>query len=97
MKRTRSLILVINLCLFCKLCAQNLVTEIETEVAAVRYAQLFLQYKESCEERRATGETSDLVGGGIYARDVRRFPHNPRRPMRDTVGLETHSDTCWAV
>ena len=46
MKRTRSLILVINLCLFCKLCAQNPVTEIETKVAAVRYAQLFLQYKE---------------------------------------------------
>ena len=36
---------LIHWCLLCGLNAQNPVTEAETKVAAVRYAQLFLQYK----------------------------------------------------
>ena len=45
MKKAPSLMFLIHLCLLCGLNAQNPVTEAETKVAAVRYAQLFLQYK----------------------------------------------------
>ena len=45
MKKILLFIFVIFLCLFCRLYAQNPVTEAETKTAAVRYAHSFLQYK----------------------------------------------------
>ena len=43
MKKIVLFLLILRLCLFFRVCAQNPVSETETKTAAVHYAQSFLQ------------------------------------------------------
>ena len=70
MKKIVLFLLILRLCLFFRVCAQNPVSETETKTAAVHYAQSFLQYK-------------NLSSSNILTTDV--YKENTVTLMREVV------------